>query len=83
MSVGKPIVMTNAGGCTELIDEQSGIIVPIKNSKAIGEAISKLVNDNSLRLEIGKNAEQRIQTVYHINDTIKDTLNLYKQLLSQ
>ena len=34
MSVGKPIVMTDAGGCTELIDEHSGIIVPKKKSES-------------------------------------------------
>jgi glycosyltransferase involved in cell wall biosynthesis len=83
MSVGKPIVMTNAGGCTELIDENSGIIVPLKDSKAIGAAISKLLNDDALRIQMGKNAKNRIESVYHINDTITDTLNLYQRLLNQ
>lgn len=83
MSVGKPIVMTNAGGCTELIDENSGIIVPIRNSKAIGAAISKLVNDDTLRTLMGKRAQERIGSVYHIDETIKDTLKLYQKLLNQ
>jgi glycosyltransferase involved in cell wall biosynthesis len=83
MSVGKPIVMTDAGGCTELIDENSGIIVPVKDSKAIGTAISKLLNDDALRIQMGKNAKERIETVYHINDTITDTLHLYQKLLNQ
>lgn len=83
MSVGKPIVMTNAGGCTELIDKNSGIIVPLRDSKAIGEAISKLVNDDALRIEMGKNAKERIKTVYHIDRTIEDTLNLYQKLLAK
>lgn len=83
MSVGKPIVMTDAGGCTELIDENSGIIVPLKDSKAIGAAISKLLNDDALRNRMGENAQNRINTVYHINETINDTLNLYQRLLNQ
>ena len=82
MSVGKPIVMTDAGGCTELIDENSGIIVPKKDAKAIGQAISKLINDDELRIKMGKNAKTRIQTVYHIKDTIRDTYNLYQRLLN-
>ena len=82
MSVGKPIVMTDAGGCTELIDESSGIVVPKKDSKAIGKAISKLINDDSLRIEMGKNAKERMQTVYHFNDTVNDTYHLYQQLLN-
>ena len=83
MSLEKPIVMTNAGGCTELIDKDSGIVVPRKDPKSIGGAISKLINDPSLRKEMGQNAKERIQTVYHINHTINDTLNLYQRLLNQ
>jgi len=82
MSLEKPIVMTNAGGCTELIDENSGIVVPRKDPKAIGQAISKLVNDADLRQNMGRNAKKRIQSVYHISRTINDTLNLYQRLLN-
>jgi glycosyltransferase involved in cell wall biosynthesis len=81
MSVGNPVVMTNAGGCTELIDDTSGIVVPLKDSEAIGAAISTLLNDDSLRIDMGENARKRIETVFHINDTIQDTLHLYQRLL--
>lgn len=82
MSVGKPIIMTDAGGCTELIDENSGIIVPKKDPKSIAKAISKLANDDSLRVQMGINAKNRIKNVYHIEQTVSDTLNLYQRLLS-
>ena len=80
MSVGKPIIMTNAGGCTELIDDTCGIITPIKKPNAIGKAISSLVNNDELRLQMGINAKKRMEKVYHINDTVEDTYKLYKQL---
>ena len=83
MCLGKPIVMTDAGGCTELIDENSGLIVPIKDSKAIGKAITTLINDDSLRKQMGINAKKRIQEVYHIDKTVEDTLKVYKQLLNK
>lgn len=83
MCVGKPIVMTNAGGCTELIDETCGIITPIKNPKAIGKAISTLINNNELRTQMGINAKKRIESVYHIDDTVKNTVQLYKRLLNK
>ena len=81
MSIGKPIVMTNAGGCTELIDENSGIVVPLKDAKAIGGAITKLVNDDALRTKMGANAKQRIDTVFSIERTVNETYALYKKLL--
>lgn len=82
MSVGKPIVMTDAGGCTELIDEHSGIITPLKDVKSIANAISKLADNDPLRIEMGKKAKERIDTVYHIDRTVEDTLHLYKRLLT-
>lgn len=81
MSVGKPIIMTDAGGCTELIDETCGIITPIKNPIAIGRAISGLVNNDELRIQMGINAKLRMENRYHIDDTVEDTYELYHQLL--
>lgn len=83
MSVGKPIIMTDAGGCTELIDEHSGIITPLKGAKSIADAISKLADDDSLRKSMGEKAKKRIDSVYHIDNTVKDTLDLYNQLLKR
>ncbi|TVZ55384.1 glycosyltransferase involved in cell wall biosynthesis [Lutibacter sp. Hel_I_33_5] len=83
MSVAKPIVMTDAGGCTELIDKESGIIVPVKNPQKIAKAISYLSDNKSNRKEMGKKAKERINSVYHINNTINDTLSLYKKLLAK
>lgn len=83
MSVGKPVVMTDAGGCTELIDKESGIIVPLRDSKGIANAISELADNDALRRTMGAKAKERIDTVYHIDRTVKDTLKLYNQLLKK
>jgi glycosyltransferase involved in cell wall biosynthesis len=82
MSVEKPIVMTNAGGCTELIDQSSGIVVPLKDSKSIGKAISKLANNKELRNEMGKNAKKRIDNQLNISINVDETLKLYQSLLN-
>lgn len=81
MSVGKPVVMTDAGGCTELIDAESGIVVPIKDANGIGLALSKLINNDEVRVRMGKNARKRIASVYHIDTTVEETLDVYRSLL--
>lgn len=81
MCVAKPIVMTNCGGGTELIDENTGFIVPVKSPKAIASALSKLINNDDLRVKMGVNSQKRISNKYNINNTITDTLRLYKRLL--
>lgn len=79
----KPVVMTDAGGCTELIDENSGIVVQKKNPKSIAEGIMQLVNDKKRRESMGQNAYDRISTVYHIEKTIDETLELYKSVYKE
>ena len=81
MCVAKPIIMTNAGGCTELIDGTSGIVTPIKEPKLLGKAISKLVNNQELRVQMGNNAKKRMDKVYHIHDTVEDTLVVVQETI--
>lgn len=81
MCVGKPIIMTNAGGCTELIDKNSGIVVPVKDSRSTGEAISKLADKETLRKQMGIAAKERIETIYNIKKTIEETKELYNTLM--
>ena len=81
MSLEKPIVMTNAGGCTELIDKDSGIVVPLKNPPEIANAISKLINNEELRLSMGSNAKKRIDTTINIQKNAEEYYKLYKNLL--
>jgi glycosyltransferase involved in cell wall biosynthesis len=83
MSVGKPIVMTNGGGCTELIDEKSGVVVPVGDYKAIGKEISKIVNDDALRAEMGNNAKERMINLYHLDTTVEETYKLYVDILAK
>jgi len=82
MSVGKPVVMTNAGGCTELVDIESGVIVPVGDYKAIGKEISKIVNNDVLRLQMGQKAKERMSNLYHIDNTVKETYKLYVDILT-
>ena len=79
----KPIVMTNAGGCIELIDKTSGIVVPVKNPLEIGKAISKLVNDETLRLNMGINAKKRIDNDINIQKNADESYLLYKSLIDK
>lgn len=78
-----PIIMTDAGGCTELIDKTSGIVVKRKSPKEIAKAIEQLAENKELRETMGDNAYNRIKNTYSINRTIEETLKLYKEQYSE
>lgn len=65
MNQGCPVVTTDAvgaaaGGLVE--DGKNGYIVPEKNSEALKEIVEKLLQDDSRRLEMGRNAGEKIKT---------------------
>lgn len=58
MSCGKAVVGTKVGGIPELVNDQTGILVESEDPVALGEAMDKLVVDEDLRNEMGKNGRK-------------------------
>ena len=81
MAAGIPPIVTNSGGSPELVENnKSGIVVPIRDSKAISNAIEKLYFNKELRITLGENAVERIQKNFSTEETINKTLETYHQL---
>jgi len=49
MALGVPVVATAAGGIPELLAGGNGILVPVRNPRALSEEVSRLLEDRSLR----------------------------------
>ena len=58
---GKPMIATDAPGCREIvIDDQTGLLVPIENAKALAEAIKRLAGSAQLRERYGRAARRLV-----------------------
>lgn len=58
---GRPLVATDAPGCREIaIHDQTGLLVPIEEPKALAEAIGKLAASPELRMRYGAAARQLV-----------------------
>ena len=57
MSMGLPVISTACGGSEELIAEGSnGLLVPVDDSQALGNAMLTLINDPGRRADLGRQA---------------------------
>lgn len=63
MASGKPIVSTQLDTGVPWVNQDgvTGIVVPVKDSAALADAINRLLKDNNLREKLGHNARKRVE----------------------
>lgn len=82
MAMKCPIVATNVGGVPEVVlDGETGILVPPKDSAQLAIGIIKLLKDSSLAKRLSDGGYQRLVTCFSIEDTVLKMERLYKELL--
>lgn len=65
MSLGKAILSTDVGGCSDLItDGVTGYLVRSEAHEEAFAKLSRLIEDSSLREQFGRAAKQRFMTTY-------------------
>jgi glycosyltransferase involved in cell wall biosynthesis len=83
MLMGKPVISTNIGGLSEVvIHNQTGLIVPAKNSKKIEEAIWLLFSDCSLRIKLSEQGKEHALKNFTFDKMIKTTEQVYLDVLN-
>lgn len=83
MACGKPVIATDIGGISEIIEDRvNGILVPPGSVLALKEAIVEALNDKRLQERLGKNARGYIEDRHAPEKVIQKTLNVYEELLN-
>lgn len=74
----KPLITTDNVGCREVVDdEKNGLIVPIKDSKALAQAMRRLIKDPIARQRMGKAGREKILREFDETIVIKKTIDIY------
>jgi glycosyltransferase involved in cell wall biosynthesis len=85
MSAGKPVVSANVGGVSDLVQhEQSGFLVPPKDSKRLAEGIIQMLSlSKDERVKMGMYGRNSVYPKYHITTLVKNIETLYERLLTK
>lgn len=81
MAAGLPVVVSNIPGVREVVTDESeaGFFVDPMSENDIADKLSKLIDNQNLRLMMGKNAQ--IQAAkFDINQTVQEYLDLYSSV---
>ncbi|MGC2424877.1 MAG: glycosyltransferase [Nitrospirota bacterium] len=81
MACGTPIVGFASGGVIEQVTEGCGILVPPRDSEALGRAIGTLLNEENLLRKMGAAAREKALREYSIETFVNKHVDLYKELL--
>ena len=84
MAAGAPTVATRVGGTPEaLVHEQTGLLVPPGDSRALANAVASLLDDRSRANQLGQAARQSIQDRFTVERMVHSTEELYSELLAR
>ena len=78
----RPVVASAVGGIVDVIQhEQTGLLVPEKNPKALAEAILRLLDDPILATRLGENGRAQAQWQFDWERITRETESLYARAL--
>lgn len=81
MATGLPVVATDAGGTSELIQsEKTGILVEVGNVNAIADGICKLIENPEMAKKIGLAGQEKVINSYSMKKIALKWENLYKEV---
>lgn len=81
---GRPIVTTDAPGCREIVRHGvNGLLVPVRNSQALADALQKLIENPALRAEMGARGREIVVNEFSEEKVIRETLAVYQELLGK
>lgn len=79
---GRPIVTTDNPGCRDsIINEETGLLVPIKNAEALSEALMVLLLDEDKRIRMGLQARQYAVNEFDVSNVVIRHLEIYESLM--
>lgn len=80
---GRAVVTTDVPGCRDAIESDiTGLLVPVKDAKALADAIQTLIESPERRLQMGLAGRKLAQNSFTIDKIVEQHLSIYQELTS-
>lgn len=83
MALGKPIVTTEVGEISKVVENGKDAILVKPNKQEISQAIKKLLDDRELALRLGKDARKKVEEKYSIDNIVESTISVYNEVITR
>lgn len=83
MACGRPIITCDTPGCREVVHHgKNGLLVPPRDTAALADALTQLIESPVLRRQMGANGRLRAEQEFGLEYVIEQTLALYAEIVS-
>lgn len=81
---GRAVVTTDVPGCRDAIEPGlTGVLVPVRDARALADAVVCLAEDATRRREMGAAGRRLAEEAFDINKVVQAHLDIYSQLLDE
>jgi glycosyltransferase involved in cell wall biosynthesis len=81
---GRAVITTDHPGCRDAIElNKTGMLVPIKDAVALADAISFLLENPTLRDDMGRSGRKRAEGVFDVRQVVAEHIHIYEKLLEE
>jgi glycosyltransferase involved in cell wall biosynthesis len=82
MAQGLPIIASRVSAIPEVVHHnETGLLVAPRDVSALADALNQLLDNSHTRQQFGEAAQQRLQTMFHVDKMAEDTASLYFLIL--
>lgn len=83
-AMGLPSIVSDINGCNEIIvEDQNGVIVPVKNTEKLSHAMERMKLDTAYYQKLKINARSMIESRYEQSEVWNAILSEYKKLIKE
>ena len=84
MACGRAVIATRTGGLSEVVDhDETGLLVPVSDPKALADAIVRLLTDPTLRERYGRASVERAYQQFSADRRVDETAAVYTDLVDR
>lgn len=82
MAMKIPVIATNTGGNTELVDDgKTGYLIDFEDEITLNNKIVFLLNNKNIAEQMGKEGYEKLKKNHQLNVYVNNWINIYKELL--
>jgi glycosyltransferase involved in cell wall biosynthesis len=82
MALGRCVIASAVGGLPEVVKNgETGLLVPPRDSAALADAMSEMIENSTRRAELAANALAYAQTSLSIDTRMEETMAIYRKLI--